>query len=74
MSSNEIVLSKTLYEIGKIDRAVRDFSKIVKIKIEERRDDYVCHLSSFVTNKDRTILEFENYLISLMNQSEEYMC
>ena len=74
MRSNDIVLSKSIYEIGKIDRAIRDYSKIVKINIKERKDVYICHLSSFKTNKDRTILEFENYLISLMNQSEEYMC
>ncbi len=57
--------------MAKIEHAIHDFQDIVHIRLRVSGEDYICIFDSFKVDKERTVREFENYLIGLMNQHGE---
>ncbi len=66
--SNVLRLKKELFEIQFINETITAFSHIASIDIEEGGDYWICSFSNTRVSCERIILEFENYLISLINQ------
>ncbi len=66
-----IEYNKTIYDKKIIENAIADFYGVVSIRLKDSKDVYTCIFSSFKSEQERTIREFENYIIALMNQHGE---
>ena len=64
-------LSKNIYDYSKIRSSVEAFEGIVNTDVSEEKERYVCRFDNFKLDQNKTIMEFENYLINLMNRSED---
>ena len=67
---NELNLCKELYDKKSLMKAVAAFAGIAIIKQKEYKDYWQCIFLDSKAGIDRTKHEFENYLISLVNQKE----
>lgn len=67
MKSDKQRYSKAFYSIEAIRSAIKDYKKIASISYAEQNGYYVCTFSKCITNTQRVIYEFNNYLIELMN-------
>lgn len=63
-----LFLNKTLYDEKSIKRTISDFSHIAAIKLIEETDYWKCFFDYTKVSVDKTIHEFENYLIAVSNQ------
>lgn len=64
-------LSKNIYDYSKIKNTVEAFEGIVNLDVYEEKERYICLFDNFKLDPSKTIMEFENYLINLMNRSED---
>lgn len=62
-----IELSKKVYEIHEIYKAVSAYSGVAKLNIDELETYYRVSVLKSKYNEIITLKEFENYLIDLMN-------
>lgn len=61
----ELKLSKIIYEHENIKEAVDDFSTMAYFKVTEFDEYYLISISDSKYPEERTVKEFENYLIDL---------
>ena len=59
--------SKGFYRGEDIVAAIEDYRKIATITMSEEPEHYVCSFSNCIVDPKRTVLEFSNYLIELLN-------
>lgn len=67
MRSNRQRYSKKFYTYEAVYFAIKDYKKIANISMAEDEDYYICTFSECITNPQRVVAEFNNYLIELMN-------
>ena len=67
MKTNTIRYSKEFYNYDDIIAAIKDYKRISAITVSEDKDYYICSFSNCVIQPQRVVLEFNNYLIELMN-------
>jgi hypothetical protein len=63
-----LFLNKDLYDEKFIRRTISDFSHIATISIYEDGNYWRCAFENTKASINRTIYEFENYLIAVSNQ------
>lgn len=63
-----LLLNKNLYEEKAIRRTILDFFHIAAIKLIEEADYWKCFFEHTKVSVDKTVYEFENYLIAISNQ------
>lgn len=64
---NSLSLSKSIYYKKAIIKAVLDYKHLCKIKIIETDNYFICNFSNCKYDIKKTMLEFENYIIDIMN-------
>lgn len=64
----KIKLSKELYSEKCLRKAMADYSSLAQITIEYDQELWLIQFSNCKYEANRTISEFENYLIELENQ------
>lgn len=65
---NKLKLSKSLYKIEIIIKAIDAFNDLSLIKLDITGNYYICEFNSCYYDVEQTINEFENYLIDLSNK------
>lgn len=65
---NRLSLSKEIYRIDNIKKAVDDYQKLASIVISEDENYFYCVFEETIYDVNLTINEFENYVIGLMNK------
>ncbi len=71
MKNNKQQFSKAFYTSESITRAIKDYRKISTISCVEDDEYYICTFLKCITDTQRVIYEFNNYLIELMNARGE---
>ena len=66
--SNTLLLNKSLYDQKCILEAIDDFCRISNIRLESVEKYWKCIFVKCKLDVNRTILEFENYVIGLSNR------
>ena len=64
----EISLSKELYSKNNILKAIEDYSSLARIAFGQDNSNWLVRFTNCKYDENRTIWEFENYLIELENQ------
>lgn len=64
-------LNKDIYEYDRIRKTAEAFAGLVDVDIVDENNRYKCVFTNFKLESEKTIREFENYLINLMNKSED---
>ena len=67
---NDLCLSKELYSLQNIKNAIKAFSDLAKIKIEQDEKYYICTIQSSRYSVEETFSEYENYIIDLTNKGK----
>ncbi len=67
MKSNKERFAKAFYSHDAISGAIKDYSKLASISCVEEGEYYVCTFPNCITDSQRIVNEFNNYLIELMN-------
>lgn len=67
MKRNEIFLNKEIYDYSAIKAATQGYKQLARIQVDETRSYYVCGFSHCKYGITRTIREFCNYVIDIMN-------
>ena len=73
MKSSDNRYSKEFYRADDVSAAIRDYKKLAKITISEENGYYICTFSDCLIDPKRIVLEFDNYLIELMNSRGEHV-
>lgn len=60
-------LSKNIYDESIIRQAIRDYGSIANIQLKSDSTYYDLQFENCKYDENRTLKEFENYLIDLMN-------
>lgn len=60
-------LSKNIYDESIIRQAIRDYGSIANIQLKSDSNYYDLQFENCKYDENRTLKEFENYLIDLMN-------
>ena len=68
----EIILDGTIYSESIVKKAIKDYSTIAKIRFESKDNNIKCEFISSKYELEKTIKEFENYIIDLSNSSQDY--
>ena len=63
----KIRLKKEIYSRQNLNEAIKAYGNIARILILPNKDEYVMQFFDCKYGEDRTIKEFENYLIGLEN-------
>ena len=66
--NNKLYLNKEIYNEEYIKIAVQAYRNLAKISYEAEADGWVCFFSAIRYDMELTKMEFENYLIALMNR------
>ena len=64
----QIIIKKEIISDTSLDCAIQDYSNLCVISIEERADAWKLEFSNCRFDEQRTVNEFENYLIGLENK------
>ena len=65
--------SKEFYRFDDVAAAIKDYKKLTTITMSEEHGYYVCTFSNCLIEPRRIVLEFNNYLIELMNSHGEHI-
>ncbi len=60
-----ISFDAALYNLKALEQAVRDYTKIAKIRIHDRGDKYECEILQTQVEPELLIHEFSNYVLDL---------
>ena len=66
---NKLILSSEIYQLPYIEYAIKQFNQLCEIKVERKREAFVCTFFHCKYDVVETIREFENYLIEKGNYS-----
>lgn len=61
-------LNKELFRKGSIRQAIGDYVSLCSIEMRETPCEYLLSFSDCKYGEERTMMEFENYLIGMENQ------
>lgn len=61
-------LNREVYKLNIIRQAICAYSNLCTIEIREKPREYLLEFSNCLYDPERTMMEFENYLIGLENQ------
>ena len=67
MKASNISLNKDIYEFAAIKLAAANYETIAHIKVKEAPHCYLCEFSHCKYGEARTVREFCNHIIDLMN-------
>lgn len=65
--NNTLKLNLNIYNLNSIQKAITDYISLCEIEIEEEGDYIICSFYNCKYNINKTIHEFGNYVIDLMN-------
>lgn len=63
----KLKINKEVFSRRKLELSISEFSNLADIKISDNRDHYLLEFSQCKYDENKTVLEFENYLIELEN-------
>lgn len=63
----QLKLKKELYPLSYISTAQAAYAEICQMQVDENDTHWLCNFSACKYEEQRTIMEFENYLINLIN-------
>lgn len=63
----QLKLKKELYSLSDIRTAQAAYAGICQLEVGENDTHWLCNFSACKYEEQRTIMEFENYLIDLIN-------
>ncbi len=66
--NNKLYLNKEIYDEKYIKLAVQAYRSLAKISYKSEEDWWVCFFTATCYDMNLTKMEFENYLIALMNR------
>lgn len=66
--SNILTLNKDIYDIHSVNNAIRAYAKLTEIECSERNDHWICIFKNCRYDASLTMMEFENYLIGILNR------
>ena len=69
---NKILLDGTIYSEHIVKKAIKDYSMIAQIRLEVKNYNIICVFDSSEFNMEKTMKEFENYIIDLSNSSRDF--
>jgi len=72
MKMNKLILEREIYSESMIKKAIEDYSLIAQIKMDKNDSGIVCTFIKTEYDLDKTIDEFENYLIDLTNSNRDF--
>ncbi len=64
---NKLFLNKEIYTERNIKRAIKAYEELATIKIEQEEQYFICEIIDSRYDLQRTVWEFENYIIGLSN-------
>lgn len=67
MKTNELLLSKAIFDIGKITIAIHDYKHLAVITLIDDGGNYICKFDNCSYDIIIVMREFENYVVGLMN-------
>ncbi len=62
----ELRLNKKIYDISSINGTIKDYKQIANISVNEEDDYWCCRFVDTRFSQEKTIREFENYLIAVI--------
>lgn len=65
--NNLLNLSREIFDLEAICRAISDYAKICRIQLGENDDYFCCEFYDNIYPLEQTKKEFENYLIAIEN-------
>ncbi len=68
---NKLFLHKEIYTERNIKRAIKAYEELATIKIEQEEQYFICEIIDSRYDLQRTVWEFENYIIALSNRIGE---
>lgn len=66
--NNTLYLHRDVYSPKNICLAIQEFGKIADIQINDKGTYWICIFDNCLHEVQKTICEFENYLIAITNQ------
>ena len=63
----QIIITKEIFSKTSLERAMQDYSNLCEFSIAEKADEWEVRFSNCRFDEQRTVNEFENYLIGLEN-------
>jgi hypothetical protein len=63
----ELTLNKGIFTEKLLKRAMDDFADLADIKVENKNNQWILYFLNCRSGQEKTIREFENYLIGLEN-------
>jgi hypothetical protein len=63
----ELTLNKGIFTEKLLKRAMDDFADLADIKVENKNNQWILYFLNCRYGQEKTIREFENYLIGLEN-------
>ena len=67
MKNNVQKYSNKVYSLSAIKKAINDYGNIARILLSEKEGYYTCEFYNCQIDSQRVMLEFDNYLVELMN-------
>lgn len=69
--SGKLFLNKKIYEKNCLSKAIAAYRNIAEITFVEDSLYWICDFQNCKYGEERTVLEFENYLIELSNHTRQ---
>ena len=67
MKRNKIAFNKEIYDFVAIKAAAEEYKSLAHVHVEETHDYYICAFTKCKHGSTRTIREFCNYIVDMMN-------
>ena len=69
---NKVILDGTIYSEFIVKKAISEYSTIAQIHFDITGNDMICEFISSIYDIEKTIKEFENYIIDLTNSIQDF--
>ena len=66
--SNILTLNRDIYDINSVKNAIRAYANFADIECSETNDQWICIFTNCRYDASLTMMEFENYLIGILNR------
>lgn len=69
---NRLILDNNIYSRYIVEKAINDYSEVAKIILGIKKEKMICKFSDSIYDVEKTIKEFENYIIDLSNSCKDF--
>ena len=66
--NNTLTLNRDIYDIYSINNAIRAYTNFAEVKCSETNEYWICTFKNCRYDASLTMMEFENYLIGILNR------